>query len=126
MPEPVVVMFPAPLMLPVSVNISPEGNSIPSFAVIFPDTINVPPTVVDDVLLPIFTRCAPDVLVFRFKVVVPVVVPTCPILIDPPELAPPPILIGAVLLPPFPMLIAPPLPPVVRLLATPILSIPVV
>ena len=65
-PVPVVVMFPAPDILPVSVIVSPLGNVIPPFAVKFPVTAKVFPMVTVEAEPPIEigTTFVPKVAMF--------------------------------------------------------------
>ena len=109
---PLAILKPPPFMsIPVFVTSIPPvvTNKPPDVTVIPVPTVKSPPTVVNEEVDPIFTGCAPAVLVPIFTVVVPVVVPICPIFIDAPAPDPPPILINpAPVLPPdVPMFKAP-------------------
>ena len=66
MPEPVVVILPAPLIFPVSVIVSPDGNVIPPFAVNIPVTAKLFPIVTVEAEPPIEmgTTFVPKVAMF--------------------------------------------------------------
>jgi hypothetical protein len=82
-PEPVVVIFPAPEIFPVSVKVSPDGKVIPPFAVSSPVTANVFPIETVDVALPIEIGTTFVETVAIFTAPVASRPAFCPILISP-------------------------------------------
>ena len=95
MPEPVVVIFPAPEIFPVSAIVLPDGSTIPAFVVRTPEQTNDPPIVVADKLLPIVVWPDAPLLVFIFTAWVDDTAFLCPMNKVPAPFAPVPMFISA-------------------------------